>query len=394
MAVLKTPTFNQLSTVLTSIVNQATGKTNIAATDTSSFVSLATTALETGTDPLMNAISTVLGKTIFSTRPYSAKFKGLKMSEQRYGSHVRKLQLSDKAWEEDDRIKLADGSAIDQYIVNKPSVLQTNFYGQNVYQKSLTIFKDQLDVAFKGPDEFGQFVSMVMTNASDMIEQAHESTARMALGNFMGAKIKADANNVVYLVSEYNTATGKTLTATTVKDPDNWPDFCRWLFGYLQTLSDRLTDRTTAYHMNFTGHDIMRHTPRNKQKCYLYGPMFNDVDSRVLSNTFNDQYLKVIDNEKVNFWQSSKDPMKLQVTASYNNATGGVTSGAVTQDKILGIIFDEEAVGYCTVNQWSAPTPLNAKGGYSNIFYHFTDRYFNDLTENAVLLVLDTTPTA
>ena len=34
--------------------------------------------------------------------------------------------------------------------------------------------------------------------------------------------------------------------------------------------------------------------------------------------------------------------------------------------------------------------PFNARGGYTNFFWHFTDRYNLDLTENAVVLVLDT----
>ena len=110
--------FNQLSTVLTAITNQATGVNNIAPVDTSSFVTVAQTALKTGYDPLTTAISQVLSKTIFSVRPYSRKFKGLNVSNQRYGNHVRKLLTIDKPFEDDDRLNLADGQSIDQYIVN------------------------------------------------------------------------------------------------------------------------------------------------------------------------------------------------------------------------------------------------------------------------------------
>ena len=138
-------TFNQLSTVLTAITNQATGVNNIEAVDTASFISVAQTALKTGYDPLTTAISQVLSKTIFSVRPYTRKFKGLNVSNQRYGNHVRKLLTIDKPFEDDDRLKLVDGESIDQYKVNKPKVLQTNFYGANQYQKSVTIYEDQLD---------------------------------------------------------------------------------------------------------------------------------------------------------------------------------------------------------------------------------------------------------
>ena len=57
--------------------------------------------------------------------------------------------------------------------------------------------------------------------------------------------------------------------------------------------------------------------------------------------------------------------------------------------KVFGVIFDEDAAGYTVVNQWSASAPFNARGGYTNIFWHSTDRYWNDFTENAVVLLLD-----
>jgi hypothetical protein len=56
---------------------------------------------------------------------------------------------------------------------------------------------------------------------------------------------------------------------------------------------------------------------------------------------------------------------------------------------IFGVMFDEAALGYTLVNQWSAPTPFNARGGYSNIFWHETARYWNDFTENGVIFLLD-----
>ena len=64
---VNTMTFQQIATVLTAIVKQATGQTVLAPTDTASFVSVAQTALSVGNDAVMNAISNVLSRTIFST---------------------------------------------------------------------------------------------------------------------------------------------------------------------------------------------------------------------------------------------------------------------------------------------------------------------------------------
>ena len=102
-----------------------------------------------------------------------------------------------------------------------------------------------------------------------------------------------------------------------------------------------------------------------------------------------------MDHEDVTYWQSLTTPMQIQVKPSYTDGSLDVVtaSNSLTVDKIFGVIFDEDACGYTMVNEWSASTPFNAKGGYSNIFYHFTDRYWNDFTENAVVLLLDVQPT-
>ena len=396
-------TFNQLSTVLTAITNQATGVNSIAPVDTSSFVTVAQTALETGYDPLTTAISQVLSKTIFSVRPYTRKFKGLNVSNQRYGNHVRKLLTIDKPFEDDDRLKLVDGQSIDQYKVNKPKVLQTNFYGANQYQKSVTIYKDQLDCAFSSPDEFASFISMIMQNASDMIEQAHEETARATINNLISGifametadtedSTMAKANGqrrAVNLLTLYNQETGKTLKVADVYKAENFEGFVKFAFSTINTTADLMTDRNTLFSSQLTGYPILRHTPKDRMKLYLYTDLMNKINSEVYSTVFNPNFLKTVDFESVNYWQSSLSPSSVKTTPKYLKKTGSLDSSlTISIDNVIGVLFDEEAAGYTTVNQWSQPTPFNARGGYYNQFWHFTDRYWNDFTENAIVFYI------
>ena len=400
--------FNQLSTVLTAITNQATGVKNIEPVDTSTFVTVAQTALKTGYDPLTTAISQVLSKTIFSVRPYSRKFKGLNVSNQRYGNHVRKLLTIDKPFEDDDRLKLVDGESIDQYKVNKPKVLQTNFYGANQYQKSVTIYKDQLDCAFSSPDEFGSFISMVMQNASDMIEQAHEETARATINNLISgiydAEVKtqtplAQANGgkrAINLLKLYNQMNGGTLTVNDVFKTANFESFVKFAFSTINTIADLMTDRNTLFSSQLADYTIIRHTPKDKMKFYLYTDLVNKINSEVYSTVFNPDFLKLVDFERVNFWQSALDPssIKNKPVVLKEDGTLSSASNAVEINNVFGVLFDEEAAGYTTVNEWSQPSPFNARGGYYNQFWHFTDRYWNDFTENAVIFYLENSGTS
>lgn len=395
--------FNQLSTVLTAITNQATGMNNITPLDTASFVTVAQTALKTGYDPLTTAISQVLSRTIFSVRPYSRKFKGLNVSNQRYGNHVRKLLTIDKPFEDDDRLKLADGESIDQYKVNKPKVLQTNFYGANQYQKSVTIYKDQLDCAFSSPDEFASFISMVVQNASDMIEQAHEETARATINNLVSGIYGAENTDPTHgwaaanggrrsinLLTLYNQMNGGALKAADIFKAENFEGFVKFAFSTINTIADLMTDRNTMFSSQLTDYTVIRHTPKNRMKFYLYTDLVNKINSEVFSSVFNPDFLKLVDFEKVNFWQSVLNPSQISSSPAMLKKNGLIEKIATVKiSNLFGVLFDEEAAGYTTVNEWSQPSPFNARGGYYNQFWHFTDRYWNDFTENAVIFYIE-----
>lgn len=388
-------TFHQLSTILNAIVGQATGSTAQAIVNTSDFVSVGTTALKSGYDPILNAISQVLSQTIFSIRPYTAKFKGLEADARRWGNMVRKLSAGDTEWGDDQRFEVADGESIDQQVVKSPVVLQENFYGSEVFERSITIFKDQLDNAFNGPDEFGRFISMIMSNASDQIEQARESVARMAIANFIGGKYVGDTSNVIHLLTEYNTLRGLSggteLTKQTLYEPETFKAFMAWVYSRISSICAMMTERLTNYHINVTDKEIARHTPYDKQKIYLLAPYQYQTSSMVMTFAFHDDYLKYADHETVNFWQSPSAPDKIMVKPTYMDTTGALTTpgSGSTIENVFGVIFDEDAISTTMVNQWSAPAPFNARGGYTNMFWHFTMRYLNSFTENGVVLLLD-----
>lgn len=394
----------QAGTILQSLVKQATGQAVIAASTPGEFVSVAQTALKTGYDPILNAMSQMWGRTIFSIRPYSRKFSGLEMSMERWGNAVRKLSIADKPIEDDARFTwpvgydstkahnaLGEGESVDMYALNKPDILQVNFYGQSVYENSYTIFKDNMDVAFTSAEEFMRFNSLVTGNRSDKLEQYRENIARGILANYIGSLLaEKQTTRIVHLLSEYNTETGLQLTAQNVYQPENFASFMQWAYARIATISRMMTERSEMYQTVINEKHVMRHTPANKQKVYLYAKAMDQFDAMVKANTFHDNYLKFTDYEGVNFWQSIETPDSISVTPVYTSTTGVATTGeAVEQAGIFGVIFDEEALGYAQVNNWAAVTPFNAKGGYWNTYDHVNFRAIMDMSEKGVLLLLD-----
>ena len=381
--------FEDASAILNNIRQQVTGESSLAPVNTADFVAVGTTLLQSGYDPVLNAITQMVTKTIFSIRPYSRKFGGIKVDSEMWGSIVRKLAVADKAWEPNEEFDLVDGQSIDHYKVSKPDVLELKFYGAEDFSKHYTIFKDQLNNAFSGPAEFGRFMSMVVQNVSDMIEQNFESIARMVIANYVGGK-KVANNGVIHLLTEYNAETGLSLTSTTVFAPANFGDFMKWVYARIDTLTSLMTERSNKFQIQVTGKEITRHTPYEYQKVYLYAKLMNDMKARVLSSTFNYGFIEYADVEEVNYWQSIDTPMAIDVTPNYLDADGSIKTGAEQNiTNLVGVIFDREALGYTVMNEWSATTPLNASGGYWNTFYHFLMKWWVDYSEKGIILLLD-----
>lgn len=400
---VNTMTFQQIATVLTSIVQQATGQAAITPTNTGEFVSVAQTALAAGNDAVMNAISNVLSRTIFAIRPYSAKFAGLEKDLPRWGAYMRKLSIADSDWADDDAYKYpvlfdasqtpADGTGgvVDQWRIKKPNVLQTNFFGASVYGDHITIMEDQLETAFRSPEELGSFLSLIMTNLSNRLEMSRDATSRGLIANMIGALVdENDYNRVVHLLTEYNEQTGLTLTAKSVYEPDNFPAFMKWVYSRVAQISDMMTENSLMYQTVITGKPVLRHTPQQNQKIYLYSPARHQISARVLADTYHDSLLRYADVESVNFWQSIRTPDAVNVTPAYTNASGAVVTGsAVNQGAVFGLIFDEDAMGYALMDRRMLSTPVNASGLYRNIWVHCKNKVFMDNTEKAVVLLLD-----
>lgn len=399
-----TMTFNQVATLLNSIQQQATGQAALTATNTSDFVSVANTVLQTGMDPIMNAINQVLTRTIFSVRPYTRKFGIVEVPESQYGNHIRKISIADKPVLEDDRYKWpvaydaagsppdGDGQvAPDMYKMNKTTVLQTNFYGVNVFSDSYPIYRDQLTAAFSNADELGRFMTMVTQNMVDKLEQCRENMGRACVSNFIGGLIdEADTLRVVHLLTEYNTATGLSLTAQTVMQPANFRAFIQWAYAKILCVSEYMTERSQVFQTVVNNLPVMRHTPKDKQKLMMFAPAATQAVTMAMANTYHDELVRLGGFEAVNFWQSISTPDTISVTPGRIGSNGAVVTGSpVVQGNIFAVLFDEEALGYAVTQQWSAPTPFQARAGMSQVWLHETQRLWNDHSEKGVVFLLD-----
>lgn len=389
-------TFDQISTLLNNIVADAQGRTaDISTTprNTSEFVTMANLALSMGTDPIMNAINQMINRTIFAYRPYNRSFRILERDNIEYGNTIRKLTpiFNDGAQNSPQyNDQPADGLSTDQWVIKRPQTLQTIFTGAEQYQiQAPTVFVDQLKSAFRGPDELSQFLAAQVGEVSNEMEQQSEQLSRMTVANYIGAKIHAEPDSVIHLLSEYNAATGLELTAETVYQPDNFPGFIKWAFARITAISELMRERSIKWHKSINGYTIVRHTPTEYQRLLVYAPAMAQIKTMVLSGLYHNNLLSLDASESVNFFQNINKPDQINVTCNYLDNDGTVNAAVVARDKIFAVLYDRDAMGVNIFNEGVYMTPVNARGKYYNTFHNVVKRWWNDTTENGVVFLLD-----
>lgn len=371
--------------------------------DTASFVSVANTVLQQGTDIVYNALMNTIAKTVFSTRPYSRQFGGLIVDDLKWGGVVRKIQFGDTDAVADSAFSglPADGQSVDHYIINRGDVVETRYYGSAEYQDVMTTTREQLITAFSGPEQLGSFVAAKSNEMNNKWIQWTEDLTRGLIINAIGAKYSYyDANfinnmHVVHLLTDYNAVTLMTppLTFADIMQPQYAKPFWEYVRARIRTIQRDFTNRTVNFYENISGHKVIRHTPYKNQKVYLSSPMMDFMETSALTEAFHNDYLKYADYEGVSYWQNPNAPTSIQLSdfTYLDPSTGGYAtdSNGVVVDYILGMIFDEDFMNINIKDTIVQNTPMNARGLYFDTWLTAHAQYCQDFTEKCTVLLLD-----
>lgn len=388
--------FEQAAAVLNSLAEQATGQAQQTVTDLSGYISVGQRALLNGYDPLAIGISQMVNRTIFAYRPYTGALSILDVDDDGFGAITRKVNALYMPVEEDGSYGLTDGQHDpDMFDVRKPKLYQTNFYGFDVWNDHVSITRKQLKNAVTSPADMGRLMDLVLGTKANEMEISRESFRRATLANAIGAvNAMNNARQVRHLLTEYNQATGQSLTAETVRQGDNYAAFVRWAYAQIAKVSDMLRNPSGAYHLNPTQGTILRHTPKADQRLYIYSGALHEVDATVLATTFNrenvtDQLPPV--TASVDFFQSIDAPDSINVKPAYIGADGAPVASPTAQNvtNIFALLADRDTMGTNFYDQSVEVSPYEAAGQYYNYWYHDAHRYWFDATENAVLFLMD-----
>ena len=400
--------------LINAIAKEATGQeATLQAQDTSSFVSVGETILNTGTENTLNAISVVLGRTFMAVRPYKAKLaiinalkSGLFTDRMRKISYYSREAQASGAFNTNlytnhamgyDNGNNSGNSLPTMWEQNQPVPLELNFGGRSVWDESTTIYEIQLQQAFRDEASFAQFMEGVMTEKGNDIETAKEAFNRATLLNFIGGIYDMDqavsTGSAIDLAAGFNAKYGTSYTRAQLLY-NYRTEFLEYIVSTIKYISDTLTNRSAKYHWSPTktvggvNYTLLRHTPKDRQKLILLSKDIYDAEATVLPQIFNPQYLSIENYEKVDFWQNENLPEQVSITPAIpdvSDPTEQTIGDAVVFDHLVGILYDADAMMTDYQLDEAYSTPVEARKRYRNIWWHFARNAVNDFTENAVL---------
>ena len=410
--------------LMNAIVHEATGQdATIQIVDSSTFVSAGETVLATGVENTLNALALVLGRRFMAVRPYRAKLRNINaLNTGLYTHRISKISyyarqaLASGDWNTQlNPENLMEGvdntGSTSSGHERTPSMweqhpaiaLEMNFAGSSGWEDSTTVYRQQLQQAFRDESSFNSFVAGIMTEKGNDIESQKEAFNRMTLLSYMAGLYDVDAvlsNDMAYnLTYEFNQANGGTSYTTAQLKTTYKKEFLMFFVAFVKKLSRNLEYRDALHHWTIpktvggVSHVIMRHTPRDRQKMFLYEPFFIDAEANVLPEIFNDEYLKLDNYEGVMYWQNPNDPSAIKVTPAIPDVAGtggGVqTAGStVALSDVLGVIFDTDACMIDYQLEDALSSPVEARKRYYNIWWSFAKNAIVDFSEKGVLLYM------
>lgn len=388
-------TSTQIYTIVNEVAQQAMGSKAIAVVDNASLVTVGNTVL--GSDAtknnFVNALTDRIGRTIVSFRAYYSHYPDFERDSIEWGNILQKIKVGMPEAEKDQSYDLKDGAGVDMYAINKPKANQLLFTSETPWQTHITIHLDMLEKAFLNASEMGSFISAVFGEVQNRIELAMENLSMDCINNYIGElyyRNDTSPHRTIKLLTEFKDETEVDYTTEPEKALKD-ENFLKYVVKRINSVSTLLTRMTTnrfnTPSYSGAGSDsgiYTRHTPTSEQRLMLHMDLVNALKTDVNAKAFNMNQVAIdIPYLTIPFWQSINSPTDISVKLASANANSENVS------MVMGVLFDREALGTYKKKYRTSTTPVNSAGLYYNVYYHMITMYFNDLTENGVIFVLE-----
>lgn len=380
----------QIYSLLNSVNQQSEGKIDVTVVDTGSFVALGDVVLSSSnnTEPFLNSLCQLIYRDVVEGRSYKSPLRSLMKGTAEWGTIVRKIAVEMPELVEEKAIPLTDGASIDQYQIKLPKVHQYLYVARNPYSAYVTIQRAWLKEAFRSEDAMEGFIATVFLKIQNRLELSIENLTKMSIANYIGLTKQSQKFNLVTMYNTEKELTGTPEELSTGIGALHDSAFMRWAVGIIKEVMSNFSSMSTLY--NYEGEE--RFTPYSDQHLMMLSRFKTQLETTALYGAFNEEYVNIVKKEIIPHWQGSGTaPMNFetQSTIKVKPKTPGGTAQETEIGNVVAVLFDNEAVGAYRQIEEVATTPLNARGLYTNTFFHEQQMWFNSLDENFVVFTLN-----
>lgn len=376
----------QVATFVNSAASETIGDENLLTEDLSNVVDVGDAVFNANAfDAFVKSLVNHIGKVIFVNRPYRGSAPSVLMDAWEYGSIVEKIASEMPTASENESWELVDGASYDPNIFYQPKAEAKFFNKMTTFEIDRSITERQLRQSFSSATQLNAFVSMLFNEVEKALTVRNDALIMRTINNMTaetlytqysgGAMTGVGGPKAVNLLARYNQQYSASLTAAQAILN---PDFIRFAAYQMALTVDRLTRISVLFNVG----GKQRFTPKDLQHIVMLSEFRAAADVFLQSNTFHDEYTKLVNAETVPFWQGSGTDYAFSNTGAIDVTT--VSGHAVQASGILGVIFDRDALGVMNFNS-RVTTNYNGKAEFTNYFYKRDARYFNDFNENFVV---------
>lgn len=389
---------NQIYSILNDINEQYWGIDGVGQNDLTGLISLGETVLSSddNMDVFMNALVDRIGKTVVRTLDLELDFPNLFMDSFEFGAILQKItvkpmdSLNNASWDisnENFSPTLLD--------VHVPEVMVRYFQkGIDTWKYQVTIPDYQIESAFVSYEAMNNFINAIVTQMSDCMTMSINNMSRTAICNFIAEKVKAQ-NGIINLLTAYQTAYPSDDSVTDYDSAMESPTFLRFAGRQIRNIIKYMGRPSILYNVT---DDVLRVTARDNMHVMLLTDFVSAYQTNYQSDSFNDEMVSLPLYQEVEYWQGSGDSLlevsdmnTINVIPSSDTKQGdGGTAEPVEVTGVIGLLCDRQAIGV-GLQKMKAGSFYNSIDHYSNQSRSATIQYFNDLTENGIVFIVEAT---
>ena len=364
-----------------------------------------TTAWGDNFDKYVGKLIDKVGRVIFRDRVYSGDSLGLRREAQDYGSVLEKIRVEvgdfkiNNKWRQTagnvlpDGTSLSGGKSVDYshlFDFDEPAQVEALYFNiLDTYKLTICLPKDQMEGAFRSSADMQRFFGMITNRIMTKFEVALEQLDEAAEANFIGAKLHY-GSNVVDLLAAYKAESGDaTITAATALESK---EFLRYCVRRIKTDKKLMARFSGKYNKDHYG----TFTPSDRLKVFALTDFATAMETVLMSDTYHDNFVALEGYKEVPYWQAgstddyaSRSSILATVVTSMDGVGKKGTTADVDRSGIVFVMQDIDAV-MTGSTQMDVDSLYNPDGRFWKYFYGHDMKFYNDLSENAIVYTIGT----